>query len=459
MTKGKKAGVWISPDFFEVNLKLSDWPEDVELRSGVNWLLAFLEPEDWKRRRFATLQRFLDSASGESAREASDKGRFFDERDQFAWYLFLAQAFLDHPTIYDFTFGCRILPVFRAIGRSVKLLRSVKGIDTRVQRMIGPEKGQPNACLFELLVAIAYVQRGATVSFLEERPGVAKTHDMDVVLDDVAWAVECKRMEVSEYGEKERAISRELWMPLAQSFYKRGLDVICTVDFLVEMHLVPKTYLFSKASQWLEGGGLVPVTWSDLLSVGRIQRLDLSPLREVLKTDDVAMNSSRLHELLTGAYKRNAHIITALRVLRADNPLYLAECDTGTVFDWDSRSIGSVDGKARDVLKRLSDATKQLPDGRSCIVHIGLEAVDGMDVERARYEKVINSIGNFDPGTKQLEYVYVTWFAPECPPNNQGAFDETCHWQAVRKLHPRPLAEGLLFLSPEVPSREGVHWE
>jgi hypothetical protein len=163
--------------------------------------------------------------------------------------------------------------------------------------------------------------------------------------------------------------------------------------------------------------------------------------------------------LLTGTYKPNAKIISSLNVRRAENPLYVAECQGGKVFDWESLSPESVDAKARDVLKRLSEGNSQLPDGRPSIIHVGIEAVDGVEVERARYEKIIRNIVNFDPGTKELEYVYVTWYAPESPPNNSGAFDETCHWQAVRPRRRRPLDRGLLVLPSGLPSRNGAHWQ
>ena len=99
-----------------------------------------------------------------------------------------------------------------------------------------------------------------------------------------------------------------------------------------------------------------------------------------------------------------------------------------------------------------------LPDGRPGIVHIGFEAVDGLDVETVRHQKVMASVAQFDPHEKALEYVYVHWFAPESPPNTAMAFDETCHWQAVRPTGPRPLDSGLLMLPPDVESRDGVHW-
>ena len=109
-------------------------------------------------------------------------------------------------------------------------------------------------------------------------------------------------------------------------------------------------------------------------------------------------------------------------------------------------------------MKRLSDGCKQLPADKLGVVHIAFEATDGNDVEAIRYEKLLGSISEFDPGDKPLEYVYVHWFVPESPPNALMAFDETAHWHAVRASHPRPLKDGLLVLPSEVESRSGVHW-
>ncbi len=79
-------------------------------------------------------------------------------------------------------FGSRVVPILTAIGRSLNLLQSVSGVDERVRRIVGPERSQPNGGLFELLVAAAYRRAGATVAFRPERPGTAKTYDMDVCL-------------------------------------------------------------------------------------------------------------------------------------------------------------------------------------------------------------------------------------------------------------------------------------
>src|SRR5690606_25633688 len=119
--KSARDGVWISPDIFNADLKPADWPDDPDLRKGVEWLLSFIKPDDWKKRRFAALQRFVDSIAG-AGDDSTSKGCFFDGRDQIAWYLFLGQAFLDHPTIYDFMYGSRVIPVIASIGRDLELL-------------------------------------------------------------------------------------------------------------------------------------------------------------------------------------------------------------------------------------------------------------------------------------------------------------------------------------------------
>lgn len=448
---------WISPDIFDADLRPKGWEDNPELRTGVDWLLSFVPTDEWKRRRFAALRHFVDAVAGESA-DTSGKGRFFNDRDRFAWYLFLGQAILDHPMIYDYMYGSRVIPILTAIGRNLELLKGVAGIEARVRRMVGPEKSQPNACMFELLVAAAYCRQGAHVTFLEERPGVAKTHDMDIALSGKNWAVECKRLEGGEYSEVERAQARELWLPVARGLQERGLNVLFTVEFLVELSAVPRAYVAQKTVEWLRSGGLHTHSWNDSISVGKVEQLNLKPLQKVLKSDDVAMNSARMHELLTGRYKRNAHIITSLRVQHADNPVYVKACYAGCVFDWDSKSEAAIDKRARDVFKRVAEGCRQLPDERPGIVHIGFEAVDGDEVEKRRYAKVLQSLRDFDPKGKALEYVYVTWFAPESPPDELFAFDETCHYQAIRPNQFRPLPTGFLVLPSDLSSRPGGHW-
>ena len=72
--------------------------------------------------------------------------------------------------------------MFAAIGRDLRLLKAVNGIEERVARMVGSERAQPNGPLFELLIAAAYRRAGGDVAFVPERPGGPRTHDLDVTI-------------------------------------------------------------------------------------------------------------------------------------------------------------------------------------------------------------------------------------------------------------------------------------
>lgn len=443
------------PDFFDPpDPRPDEWPDNPELRRAVDWFKSFIPPHQWVQRRERAARRLYLSAMG----IGDGDGRFFDAKDGFGWYLFLGEALLDHIGNYDYVFGSRVIPVLQAIGRDLDLLQQVGGLALRIQRMVGKERGQPNGGLFELLVAACYRRAGASVAFVEEKPGQAQTHDMDVALHGRTWAVECKRMEVGEYGESERLQIGRLWSDCSAHLARLERSTLCKVSFQVELQTIPPDYLKAKVLEWLVSGKK-KMAWSDTTAVGSIAALDLRPLQKVLSTDLVLGSSHRILELLTGRYVRNAHYQTLLRTKPSDNPRYVEACDLAVVLNWESLSDGALDSKARDIRKKLSEATAQLPDGRPSIVHIGFEAVEGDKVERLRHAKILSTAGQFDPGNKQLEYIYCHYLVPESPPHECWAFDETTQWCAIRSTQAKPLDRCFLVLPPGVHNRQGPHWQ
>lgn len=446
-------------DFFDPPPNRDEsWPDHPELRRAVDWLKSFMSEKDWIKRRETAAKRLYAAALGQ-LNDPTGKGRFFAENDTFGWYLFLAEAFLDHFWNYEPVFGSRIVPVLISIGRDLPLLQSIQNLDIRIRRMVGPEKRQPNGGLFELLVAAAYLRNGARVELIEEKPGKKRTHDMNVELDGQIWAVECKRMETGAYGEHERTRMRELWGPSSAWLAREEKSVFCDVHFTVEIDTVPADYLTNKVIQWLKSP-LLSFSWDDKIGNGVIGNLDLAPLQTVLATDYVLGTGPQMFELLTGRYARNESYITSLRTKPAGNPRFIEECDLAILLRWESTSPASIDGKARDILSKLSEATDQLPDNVPSIIHIGFEAVEGDRVEKARYEKILATANRFNPGSKNLEYIYCHYFVPESPPDQAWSYEETTQWCEIRPRRPRPLKEHFLILpSSETESRPGPHWQ
>lgn len=348
--------------------------------------------------------------------------------------------------------------MLQAIGRDLHLLLQVGGIEQRVRRMVTKDRAQPNGSLFELLVAACYRRAGAQVAFVEERPGKALTHDMDITLNGQTWAVECKRMEVGEYGERERLQIGRLWNGCCQHLANIERNTLCRVSFRVEITSVPSDYLYAKVHRWL-ASGQSHIAWDDDISSGDISQLDLRPLQKVLATDFVLGSSMRILELLTGRYLRHANYQTMLRTQPGDNPRYVDSCDLAVVLHWESLAEAATVAKARDIRKKLSEATAQLPDGRPSIVHVGFEAVEGDRVERLRYEKIMATARQFNPAGKQLEYVYCHYFVPESPPDECWAFDETTQWFPINKKQLRPLGDVFLVLPAAAGTRAGPHWQ
>lgn len=431
------------------------WPDDPEVRRAVDWFKSFMDPGDWAKRRDAAMVRLHCAAMGIPLPGA--KGRFFDEADSFGWYLFQADAFLDHIWNYEPMFGSRVVPVFQAIGRNLETLRSAVGIDDRVRRMIRSERQQPNGTLFELLVAAAYVRAGASVSFRKETPGVGRSHDLDVVLGGEAYAVECKRMEVGQYGEAERERMRQLWMPASTKIARRGLSAFGSVDFKIELADVSDTYLADKVADWMTGGR-PSLLWDDDVSSGVVGELDLGPLQEVLEDNDVLTAGTRLHELLSGRYVRHGNYLQITRHQVGMSPRWMGECDQAVLLRWQSSSVRAINAKARDVLRIVAKANDQLPDGVHGIVHVGFEAVEGDDVEAARFERIQRSLEAFDPKERPLRLVCCHYFVPESPPEGGWAFDETVQWHRVSGDLARPLENPFLVLPPGAPGRHGPHW-
>jgi len=435
------------------------WRDTPELRALLDWFRSFMSAEEWKSRRNAACDRLYDAASGKVVDEG---GRFFDSEDKIGWYLLLADAFLDHVHNYEPMYGSRVVPILIALGRDLELLKTVVGVEPRVQRLLLTEKAQPNGGLFELLVAVAYRRAGAQVAFVPEQPG-ARTHDLDVTLDGRSWAVECKRMETAEYGARERELVRQLWGPCIAGLSREGPNgegrsAICTAHFKVPVEEVPKNYFIRVVRGWV-ASGQPNLLWEDEVAWGSVGEPDLGPLQAALADDDVLTAGTRMQELLCGRHARNQNFSQVLRAKAGDNPRYTTACDLAIVLRWETLAEGSIDAKARDVFRKMVEASRQLPDDRPGIVHVGFEAVEGDEVERRRHAKIIANAAKFDPQGKPLEWLYCHYFVPESPPLHMFEFDETIQWCGIRPTAPRPVEKLFLVVENDETFREGPHWQ
>jgi hypothetical protein len=428
---------------------------DPMIKRYADHLKEILGEDEWVDRREKVARRFYQSLVGEMD-DPSGKGKFFNERDMFGWYLFLAEAFNEHPQNYEVNFGSRVLPIFARLGADLDQLIKIEGYEERVKRMIGPERSQPNGAFFEFLVANAYVTNGYQVAFHPEKRGKSRTHDIDASKNNKHLAVECKRMEGGEYHEEERQRMRELWRPACHLAVLSGKSSLLDIEFKVELEAVPPDQLENITRNFLTSG-MDNYLFDDEYSKGVIRLLDLSPIQKALKNASWLFPGPQYTEMLLGSYRRYDNHLIMQKVVHAPNPHFIDDIELAVAARWTSLSNQAIDRKARDVMSKVVDAHKQLPSDVSGVIHIGFEALGGKEVEARRYEKIKNSLQMFDSKGKPLEAVLCNVFSPEASPTETWAMDETCIYHTVA-LNKIPLSKLTLVVPDNIPITDGVHW-
>lgn len=118
----------------------------------------------------------------------------FNPSDTAAWYIFQARAYAQNRRDWVPEQAVRIAPVLTRIGTDLSELLRIPGAEDVARRLMNQDRSQPDDGLYELVVARAYQRHGWDVAFVPTKPGIAKTHDLNVTKGRRRWAVECKRM-------------------------------------------------------------------------------------------------------------------------------------------------------------------------------------------------------------------------------------------------------------------------
>ncbi len=350
-----------------------------------------------------------------------------------------------------------MIPVFAAIGRNRNHIQNIRGFEERALKILTKDMSQPNGGLFEMLVALAYKNDGAEVSFHPEKPGVKKTYDLDVVRGNNSWAVECKRMELGEYTEFERQRMRVLWNKPCLRLVRTGRSIYLNISFKCELSDVYDDYLEKIIEVFLESE-LSSKTWNDDYASGVIGDLDLQPIKLSLQKGYLLYPGPVYHKLLTGSYLRYDSLIIMHKVKFASNPHFIDKIDQAVVARWESVSEKALNKKARDIRRKLAVANSQLPTDKPGVIHIGIECLGADEIEHRRHEKIMETINAFDPGDANLHFIYCHYFSPESSPDETWAFDETTQWLGIRPTN-KPLNQSSLVIPKEAMNRIGVHWD
>ncbi len=370
------------------------------LSAGLKPFLSSLSNDDWRTRRnliVESLKVYPESTLLEQAKPIRIR------EDEIGWYLFLVEQTLEDPLCLEISQAQRILPFFVAIGERWEHASKVDGIQRKITELLTRYKASPDGLIFEILVALAYAEKGWDVTLIEEKPP-EKSPDMVVRNDVIELFVECKRLDRrTAYSENERNEFLRLWDAATPMLIKNKQWIWLNAVFHAEVHTLPKNFLANILLNTL------PITREQLIHESadatiKARLIDRQAVKSHLDNFRVKEPSPMLGALLGSdwaPYNSQVSLIhfgKRSRVVDCEAPVlgtYVESIDwaCGITRKFDSEE--SINKKARDITKLLSNAVKQVPKDNPSIVHIAAETLEGRDVEIRRTDKVMSKISSF----------------------------------------------------------------
>lgn len=435
----------------------NDWRDETVLLA-TGWLRGFVPANEMDRRIGAVRDHLL--ANREAIRN-DGFATFTQPTDLAAWYVFQAEAYAADRMMWVPEVAARVVPVMTRLGEEFALLNTVLGIDARAHRLMNGEKRQPDAALFELIVALAYRRSGwSRVAFVPEERGGPRSHDLDVERGRSRWAAECKRMMPSSYAAMEKARGDELAKPVHALALERDASIVTEVMYKVELSEVPEDYLVTRVQELLDHP--IRTEWADDIAAGRIRPTTWDLAQRVLAEDDVYYGSSRMIELFSGSYEHDGdHSFFAKWRPARERPAWAAAVYHASVVSWWSMSGRANLQKFRHFRGLLGKAEGQFPGDRPGVLHIGIESPAAGVADRMRHFLNWMNARSFEAGASRLRWVYGHYFVPEVTTrqNESWAMTETVAPYKIGRHGTRwPLPDTLL-LTPADEQHHGVHWD
>lgn len=437
-------------------------PPDPDIERAFNWLLSFLPAGEWDRRKRAVEEHLVRvHTPARSLADVRAESKIL-ANDRIAWYLWLAEQDIKAPWQFDPLQSTRILPTLHRFGADLDSLVQVRGIEDQVRHLLTATT-EPDSALFEMLIALLWKRNGfKDVAFI---PRKKKQKTPDVMADE--WTVETKRMAAqSEYSIREHEKWYAMWQPMRTIFASERYPYILTIAFHVELSSLSPDFMVRELENKLRLVQFPCELVSNDTWTVRVDFVDEGRIARHFARNYVKDTSRQMVELVGGRWERGERFTGVYEVDfvrigpgRANNR-YIKGVSYADGAYWRCDAEMAQAKKARDVKGQLDTAIGQLPNTGKCAVHVGLDTLDGVGVERSRFRKIINSMAEFDRQGKDLHWVYCHLYESYSPPDRPDYTDETvASFDLSRGTICDPLRFHPAVIDPGEGAAEGVHWE
>lgn len=436
------------------------------------YLLSFLKPGEWEERRKKVMSYFERIAQGvhnpsEAPPLAADESRIAFHEDWISWYMYLAECTVHRPFTDQEAQSARIRPIFHKLGASIESLKSVIGVNEKIHDMFYDNNNNIDSTLFELLVAICYVENGWQAEFIPETN--LKTPDIKVTKGDITLYVECKRLQkITDYSENERLAWLKRWDLLSKEMHRYRTPTFAEVTFKKEVDTTPEDLPAKAFRDLATCGALVEGMCIENDEIRFCAKhINKRRIDDHLEKWSVRYASTQMNALVDERWSPDAAytLMMSCRKSHSIEPYsgifgwFITEIGDVYAAKWECIADESIDKKAKDVTKHLSKAVKQAPADARTVIHIGYETLNGPFVELARDQKIVDTLNSFDFGEKDIACVFCHSFQSRTFPDGEYDFAETTRHRAY-SLTPDEILQERLLLGTEQGTtvKNDTHW-
>ena len=398
----------------------------------------------------------------------AEESRIAFHADWMSWYMYLAECTVHRPLTDQEAQSARIRPFFNKLGESIESLKSISGIGGKIHDMFYDNNNNTDSALFEILVALCYVENGWQAEFIPETHN--KTPDIKVTKGDITLYVECKRLQkVTDYSDNERQAWLRRWSLLSKEMLRHRTSAFVDVTFKKEIDSTPED-LPAKAFKGLARYGVlaegVSVENDDI--VLRAKHIKMNRIHNHLNKWKVRFGSAQMNFLIDDEWTPEAsytHLISCKKEQSTEPHSgmfgwFITNVSHVFAAKWKCVADASIEKKAKDVTKHLSKAVKQAPADARTVIHIGYETLNGPIVEVARDQKIVSTLNSFDFGDKDIACVFCHSFQSRTFPDGEYDFAETTRHRAYSLMPDDILHERLLFgTEAGIKVKNDTHWD
>ena len=434
---------------------------DNEIKIALEWFLSFTSKEGWENRRSRIERAFLDRIKGKDPnRKKNDISVGLSVMEDAAgWNLFLVEAYLMRSVHYEPVQGARIIPVFKRFGIDLELLKGITGVDKKVRDLLKQKNCDADAIFFELLTALLWARNGYRVSFIDVRPPLPSP-DLLAEKGGERFQIECKRLsKSSDYSIAEREKWFKIWQPIKDLLAIRCL--LLKVVFHVELVSLNNDFAFEQLRDKLDVFPSSGLLVSNEYWQVHAERIDMDAVNEKLSVRPLRQSSPEFRELLGSNYLNGTGFTMGLgpgAIAEENGHILIGELRVAFAIDWSCDAPVANDKKARGIYSKVKDALKQFDHGESAFIHIGMETLDGPDVEKIRFDKIKKTMETLVLKQDGLEWVFVHFFQSGTSSNKPWYIDESVSDFHKIDASADPLT-GKMLLSNWDGLNTGLHWE